>query len=222
MGTSQQLRAGVFTQNKVEVVLRNALYPEDQDFVFYSAIPMITETKIDAFKNLFVVSYDRPMNPKYLSNLSELGFKMAADGSPVPIENIGVWSDDGRSISYKILETIDPEKYYTVDAFDPTSRVLSYRSQIPVTDSAPSSWMIGNITVQGSSAIVRISQPGTGTANVVLAAYNAKGVLLKCVPQTTLVDKNSYTFNAITGAAYYKAMIWNAGFIPLADVYKSN
>gem|GEM_PF-1600064 len=136
MGSTYTIRAGVFTLSKVEVVLRNALYPDDQDFVFYSAIPMITKTEIDASKKLFVVSYDRPMNPKYLAGLEELDFDLAADGSAVSIESAGAWSDDGRSISYKILDAVDPGKYYTVDAFDPTSRVLSYRGNVPVVGSA--------------------------------------------------------------------------------------
>ena len=185
MGTSQQIRAGVFTQNKVEVVLRNALYPEDQDFVFYSAFPMITEAKIDTAKNLFVVSFDRPMNPKYLSALEGLNYKLAADGTAISIEEAGMWSEDGRSISYKIIETVDPEKYYTVDAFDPTSSVLSYRGQIPLTDAqAPDVSLSSSVKkiVAGYAANIPVNVSFAGDAvHFGLGLYSPSGALIDSV-----------------------------------------
>lgn len=137
MGNDYTVRAGVIMLSKVEVVLRNALYPDDQDFVFYSALPTITGTKIDVSKKLFVMNFDRPMNPGYLSDLANLDIKLSANGSAVSIDNTGVWSDDGTSVSYNILETVDTAKFYTVDAFDPTSKVLSYRGNVPTIGANP-------------------------------------------------------------------------------------
>ncbi|MCL2164735.1 MAG: glycosyl hydrolase family 28 protein, partial [Oscillospiraceae bacterium] len=134
MGTNTPGRVTGFNAlNKVEIILRNALYPEDQDFVFYSHIPRIKATSINVDKKLFTVTFDRPMNtPEYLALLAPLDYKLNSDGSIVPIGYVGQWSADGTSVSYSIPGTIDASKRYTIDAFDPTSKVLSYRGVVPV------------------------------------------------------------------------------------------
>ncbi|MCL2146638.1 MAG: glycosyl hydrolase family 28 protein, partial [Synergistaceae bacterium] len=129
MGNTYAIRTGVPILNKIEVVLRNALFTDDQDFVFYSALPRITGTKIDAVKNLFVVDFDRPMNNAAIATLS---LKLTADGLVVPVNLIGQWSSDGASVSFNVLDSIDAGKFYTIDAFDPTSKVLSYRGIVPI------------------------------------------------------------------------------------------
>jgi hypothetical protein len=227
MGNDYTIRAGVIMLSKVEVVLRNALYPEDQDFVFYSALPMITGTSIDAAKRLFVVSYDRPMNPKYLSDLEGLEFKLAADGTAVPAENTGVWSEDGRSISYKILETVDPDKYYTVDAFDPTSRVLSYRGNVPLTDYFRAAISKTEITGDGEKTVAVTTalenyEPARKSCLMTLAVYNGKGQLVASdtKPVSVAADAAVSATNTISGltigSAYSaKVFVWSDDYVPL-------
>jgi polygalacturonase len=227
MGTSQQLRPEVYTQNKVEVVLRNALYPEDQDFVFYSALPMITGTSIDAGKQLFKVGFDRPMNPKYLSDLEGLDFKVAADGTAVALEKTGVWSEDGKSISYKILETVDPDMYYTVDAFDPTSSVLSYRGQIPLTNyfrAATSETDITGDTAKTVAVTTELEnyESAAKSCLVTLAVYNGKGQLVASDTKPVAVSVDAVvpvtnTVSGLTVGSGYtaKVYVWSDSYVPL-------
>ena len=201
MGNDYTVRAGVIMLSKVEVVLRNALYTDDQDFVFYSARPMITETKIDASEKLFVVTYDRPMNPTYLSTLESLDFKVAADGTAVAVEDTGVWSEDGRSISYKVLDAVAPEKYHTVDAFDPTSRVLSYRGHVPVTNvGAPDVTLSSSISkiVAGYAANIPVDVSFAGAAvSFDLGLYNPTGALIDTI---SVLANGRYIFKVAASA----------------------
>ncbi len=130
MGNPYTIREGVITLNKVEVVLRNALFTDDQDFVFYSALPMVTQATIEGQQ--LVMRYDRPMSADALGKFDSLILSLSADGKALSIDENGVWSEDGMSVSYTILDSIDPQQYHTVDTFDPTSQVLSYRGFVPV------------------------------------------------------------------------------------------
>ena len=132
MGNPYAIRTGVITLNKVEVVLRNALYTDDQDFVFYSALPRIIGTKINAYKNFFVVDFDRPLTN---ADIADLDFKLqTSELEAVTLASSGQWSADGRSVSFAIAGAVDSNEKYTLDAFDPTSEVLSYRAVVPVFD----------------------------------------------------------------------------------------
>lgn len=135
MGDEYKIREPILL-SKVEVTLRNGLFTDDQDFVFYTATPMITKTEIDLNNNALVVTYDRKMYPDRVAELKALDISLAADGKSVKIASDGKWSSDGRSISYAMEgAAADAGKYYTVDAFDKTSTVLSYRGRAEVIES---------------------------------------------------------------------------------------
>ena len=130
MGRTTPGRAPGFNSlNKVEVVVRNALFNEDQDFVFYSALPRVIKMEFESTDTI-TVTYDRPMTNN-LSLLADAKIKIIDDLGNTYEVNLSAaqWNQDGTSVSYKVpaaLTPLDPNRTYSGRLDDRERRVLSY------------------------------------------------------------------------------------------------
>jgi hypothetical protein len=129
-GTTPGRASGFNSLNKVEIVVRNALYNEDQDFVFYSALPRITGTSLDPAKRAFTVNFDRPMKGV---DISPWKFSLSTGAGALIAMSGGEWSGDGASVAYTISGAVSPDGAYSFNAFDPTSQFMSYRGGVRLT-----------------------------------------------------------------------------------------
>jgi hypothetical protein len=125
-GTTPGRAAGFNSLNKVEVVVRNGLFNEDQDFVFFSAIPRVTGSLITPSAGTLTLTFDQAIDAATLKD-AQISVTDSVSGAAVTLDTSSPQlSDDKMNVTYALPFTVNKSATYSLRLNDLTSKVLGH------------------------------------------------------------------------------------------------